>query len=555
MKKKIQKAILLALCTILSLLCIRYITVLASFRNPIISVGSFTIPVLSLQGVLSAFVMLICVCMVFIDCKVGFILALIIIWGVINNNVYGIIKSHSLSPLPGLISALAFLLSIVVVFIFYRRSYRSSQTDFITGLKNRKNFLSTLETKTLLKKNFILAFLEIEDFKQLNDIYGIQAGDYILIKVSERLTQVLDEKCGIFKITGAIFAVIFENTVELEEKIKKIMQIESITFIIPDNMISSGSADHACKITLSLGLAKYPEDSSKSADLVKHADTALAFAKKSGGSRYCFYEKEMGNDEVHQKEAELLIKQAIENDWFYLVYQPQYTIKEKKLRGFETLIRCRKPDGSIVSPAYFIPAAEKTNLILKIDDYVLRRAMKEFKDVLESYNESFILSINVSAKNISSVNFVERIQRILEETNFPPNCLEIEITEYSLAESLNRTINNIQMLRVLGVQIALDDFGTGYTSIAQLLQLPINLLKIDKSLIDNIESNQMNRDLIDSVIYMGHVMNCEVISEGVETEKQLNLLSEHKCDFVQGFVWGKPMSYMDALELLKNQKL
>ena len=142
-----------------------------------------------------------------------------------------------------------------------------------------------------------------------------------------------------------------------------------------------------------------------------------------------------------------------------------------------------------------------------------------------------------------------RVKSILDETAFPPDCLEIEITEYSFSENMETTIQNIRTLREIGVQVALDDFGTGYTSISQLMKLPINLLKIDKSLIDNIESNHNIRDLVDSVIYMGHIMNCEVISEGVENEQQIGVLKERKCDFVQGFVWGKPLSYNDAINL------
>ena len=260
----------------------------------------------------------------------------------------------------------------------------------------------------------------------------------------------------------------------------------------------------------------------------------------------------MQKEQDNQLEAEKLILESIKNDYFYLVYQPQYEISNKKLRGFETLIRCKKPDGTIVSPGFYIPVAERSNLILEIDDYVLKRAMTEFKPILDQLTKKVTISVNVSAKNISKENFAEKIEKLISETEFPSECLEIEITEYSLAESMENTIRNIKQLRAMGVQIALDDFGTGYTSIAQLMNLPINLLKIDKSLIDDIEENQRNRDLVDSVIYMGHIMNCEVISEGVETENQLKLLNEHNCDFVQGYVWGKPMAYDDAIVLSKT---
>ena len=284
---------------------------------------------------------------------------------------------------------------------------------------------------------------------------------------------------------------------------------------------------------------------------VCYAEIALAEARKTQEQKICFYDDSLLNSDFVQKEAEFLIKDAMAHDWFFLVYQPQYITEGKKLRGFETLIRCRKPDGSIVSPAMFIPAAEKTNLITEIDDYVLRRAMTEMKPVLETSGKNFVVSINVSAKNIATENFAQKINQMIEEIQFPAENLEIEITEYSFAESRDITIDNILTLRTLGVQIALDDFGTGYTSIAQLMKLPVSLLKIDKSLIDEIENDPVMSDMVDSIIYMGHIMDCEVISEGVENESQLEILKEHKCDFIQGFVWGKPLPYEEAKALCK----
>lgn len=284
---------------------------------------------------------------------------------------------------------------------------------------------------------------------------------------------------------------------------------------------------------------------------VCYGEIALAEARKTQEQKICFYDDSLLNSDFVQKEAEFLIKDAMAHDWFFLVYQPQYITEGKKLRGFETLIRCRKPDGSIVSPAMFIPAAEKTNLITEIDDYVLRRAMTEMKPVLEASGKNFVVSINVSAKNIATENFAQKINQMIEEIQFPAENLEIEITEYSFAESRDITIDNILTLRTLGVQIALDDFGTGYTSIAQLMKLPVSLLKIDKSLIDEIENDPVMSDMVDSIIYMGHIMDCEVISEGVENESQLEILKEHKCDFIQGFVWGKLLPYEEAKALCK----
>jgi EAL domain-containing protein (putative c-di-GMP-specific phosphodiesterase class I) len=230
------------------------------------------------------------------------------------------------------------------------------------------------------------------------------------------------------------------------------------------------------------------------------------------------------------------------------VFQPQYSTDEKKLRGFETLLRLRDTEENAPSPAEFISAAEKNDLILEITAWVLRNALKTFAPIVKGTDLS--ISINASSKNMESGLFVEEIKEVLEKTGFPAKNLEVEITEYSLLQSFDQTIENIKALRAMGVKVALDDFGTGYSSLSYLEKLPINLLKIDKSLVDDIESNFKSQQFVNAVIYMGHLMGCEVICEGVESEGQLRLLKENKSDFIQGFIWGKPLEYDKARELL-----
>lgn len=543
-----RRIIQLVLCCIGSLICLIGITKLGLSRQQIFQIAGFSLPKVSLQGLLSSITMFCCILMVFIHYSHGSKAATFIIFFSLISSTSAIFRSHSLSALPGVISPIVSLTSILIIYHFYKKSTINSYTDLITGLKNRRKFLEELQDRICSQKEFQIACLEIEDFKQLNDIYGIQVGDYILKECAKELKKSLGKKNSLFKITGAIFTIIFDGECDAEELLFE--AIKPKNFPLPLENDKKTDNHRTTVISFAAGIARYPEHGTDDKQLFKKADIALAYAKKSSVSKLCTYTEELELAEIKQKEAEALIRESLENDYFYLVYQPQFTIADKKLRGFETLIRCKKPDGSIVSPALFIPAAEKSNLILKIDDYVLKRAMKEFKPVLEKKGENYIISINVSAKNIGMEDFSSRVKAIIAETNFPPKCLEIEITEYSLAESLATTIKNINDLRTIGVKIALDDFGTGYTSIAQLMNLPINLLKIDKSLIDNIESNSNIRDLVDSVIYMGHIMNCEVISEGVENEQQIGVLKAHKCDFVQGFVWGKPVSFNDAVNFI-----
>lgn len=509
-----------------------------------IAIGQYLLPVASLQGIISAFILLLCILMVFIHYKIGSKIAVAVIIVSMTNGITQIIQTHALYSLPGIISSTVSLFSIFIIYVFYKRSSIISYTDMITGLKNRRKFIEEISDKLQDKKDFFLACVEVEGFKQINETYGMETGDYILQKTAEHMIRLIGKKTNLYKITGAIFTIVFDTEENARAVLKEITRTETLS--IPLKSAAAAIRDEGIKISLAAGVSRFPEDAGDEQTLMAHADTAMTAAKKLNAEKICFYSSELEVAEKKQREAESLINQALEHDWFYLVYQPQLTLTNRSLRGFETLIRCKRPDGTTVSPADFIPAAEKSNLIIKIDDYVLHHALKEFKPLLEKKHSPYILSINVSAKNIGSPDFAQRIRQLLSESQFPAHNLEIEITEYSLADSLDVTIANIKSLRELGVQVALDDFGTGYTSIAQLIKLPINLLKIDKSLIDDIEVSQTIRDLVDSVIYMGHIMNCEVISEGVENEKQIDVLKKHKCDFVQGFVWGKPMSFNDV---------
>ena len=547
-----RKNLLMLLFTLYGLVCTVGVTRLATISGHIIRYGNFVFPVSSIQGIIAAINSLCCVILVFIDFKKGSKLAMGIMAVSILAALNPIIGSHNLAPLPSVVTSLVSFITVLIIYSFYKKSTINSLTDFITGFPNRRYYVKYLNQQLEAERNFILACIEIEDFKNINDVYGIQAGDYILKEIAPKLKSMLGKGEMLFKITGGIFAMVLDENNYPEEKLKLIIRSEVMT--LPPKHGEAPSIKKTCNVSLAAGVLHVDQNYDKernSSSVLRYAEIALAEARKSSEQKICFYDDSLLNSDFEQKEAEFLIKDAMAHNWFFLVYQPQYITEGKKLRGFETLIRCRKPDGSIVSPATFIPAAEKTNLITEIDDYVLRRAMKEMKPVLEASSQKFVVSINVSAKNIATENFAQKIKQMIDETNFPAENLEIEITEYSFAESRDITIDNILTLRTLGVQIALDDFGTGYTSIAQLMKLPVNLLKIDKSLIDELESDPVMTDMVDSIIYMGHIMDCEVISEGVESESQLEILKEHKCDFIQGFVWGKPLPFEEAKALCK----
>ena len=547
-----RRTLLLVICTIFSITCMIGISRIGSINVTVLRYGSFVLPVVSLQGIIGALNSLSCILLIMIDFKNGSKLAFSLTGLSLTNSLIPILTKHTLSPLPGVVTTLVSLLSIIIIYSFYKKSTINSLTDYITGLPNRRYYVRYVNNRLEAKHPFYMACIEIEDFKNINDVYGIQAGDFILKEIAPKLKIMIGKNDMLFKITGGIFAMILDEESYPEEKLK--LTIRSEVMSLPPKHGEDPSIKRTCNVSLAAGVVHIDQTYDKernSSTVLHYAEIALAEARKSQIQKIVFYDDSLLSQDLEQKEAEFLIKEAMQHNWFYLVYQPQYLTEGKKLRGFETLIRCKKPDGTIVSPASFIPAAERTNLITEIDDYVLRRAMTEMKPVLEASQEKFVVSINVSAKNIATENFAQKIKQMIDETQFPADNLEIEITEYSFAESMDGTIDNILTLRTLGVQIALDDFGTGYTSIAQLMKLPVNLLKIDKSLIDEIESDPAMSDMVDSIIYMGHIMDCEVISEGVENESQLEILKEHKCDFIQGFVWGKPLLFEEAKALCK----
>lgn len=547
-----RKILMLIICTFVNLMLILLVAYIGRAVQVIHFSNGYSFPASSFQGTVQAIFSLICFLLVFIDYKKGRTIAYCLLAVLFVHNVVTMAVTHILTAIPGVMTSFVSFFTVTLLSKFYRKEAENSISDYVTGLYNRRKFVTDAENYVSAKTPFYLANLAVRDFAKVVDSYGLKAGDYVLKVIAERISRRLEKTDIVYRIAGSNFAILFYGQKNPLDIIEELVNIVKEEIVIPMQFSASGKTVASCYPILACGISKYTGMEEDYITVFNQSDLALTHARKSSSQNIIVYDEKMQQEQDNQLEAEKLILESIKNDYFYLVYQPQYEISNKKLRGFETLIRCKKPDGTIVSPVFYIPVAEKSNLILEIDDYVLKRAMTEFKPILDQLAEKVTISVNVSAKNISKENFADKIEKLISETDFPPECLEIEITEYSLAESMENTIRNIKQLRAKGVQIALDDFGTGYTSIAQLMNLPINLLKIDKSLIDDIEENQRNRDLVDSVIYMGHIMNCEVISEGVETENQLRLLHEHNCDFVQGYVWGKPMAYNDAVALSKT---
>ena len=500
----------------------------------------------NVTGIIQAFMALVCVVLVLLNAKVGIVIARIALLISALLMILAMVRSRMLTPLPGAVTILLSLVSCEVIAKQFKRMEMESITDYVTKLINRRGLIRELELEQKDSRHFHMMFLHINNLKVINDNLGYEFGDKALVIVSKRIQSVVGKDTIVSKLDGTEFAIAIPEKEDVKEMAEAIMAEVTKKLVLDCDGVPANFYLRACA-----GVATYPEDTNSILKLLRYADIAMYHASKNSKEKIVYFNKNLESELIRRAQVEEYIQESLKHDYFFLVYQPQYYANSKRLRGFETLIRMKLPDGTNISPGEFIPIAEKTDLIFKIDEYVLRRAMKEFKEDIANTEEKLLLSVNISAKDISSPDFHNKLSRIIEETGFPAECLEIEITEYSLYDSLETTVANISSIREMGAKLALDDFGTGYTSLAQLLNLPFDLLKIDKSLVDNIETSEVSRDFVNLVIYMGHIMNSEVISEGVETESQLQLLKDQNCDFIQGYVWSRPLALRDALEMCR----
>ncbi|MCR4618790.1 MAG: bifunctional diguanylate cyclase/phosphodiesterase [Lachnospiraceae bacterium] len=546
MRPKISKAskISIVICTAI---CVAISIASAFFaRQSSYDFGGFSVPVSAVNGTLQAISFLSCLIMVIVDYKVGTIVSFCVLGVSIIGSLRTILVTKDLGSLPGTINSFMYVATLAIIASQLRKSKIAEVTDKLTGQINRYGFETIIHRKIRSFEKGSIVFLHLQGLTDINTNLGRNSGDFVLKTISSRIDSVIGGIGEAYKLEGSEFAIFVREGNDCEAIVKKLISdIEEK--IVMHGEDTTFNVYVTCKAGIADCISKYVNPDA----LMKNADIAMNHALRSD-VKYCFFNEKIKKLAEREHDVEGYIKDALENKYFYLVYQPQFRLNGKKLRGFEALIRMKLPDGSFVSPSEFIAVAERSDLILKIDCFVLRRAMEEFKDILEKYDNKLILSINISAKDIALPGFADSLIHVIESIGFPKHCLELEITEYSFAKSSETTILNINTLREHDIMFAIDDFGTGYTSLAQLLNLPVNLLKIDKSLIDNICSNEANRDFVNAVIYMGHLMKCEVISEGVEDEKQLALLRELGCDFVQGYVWSKPIDYTSVFEMCRD---
>lgn len=417
--------------------------------------------------------------------------------------------------------------------------------DNITGIQNKKMFIEKFKqliNNSSNKSKLGIIFFDIDNFKNINDSYGHEVGDEILLRLCKRIENILDGRHTFARFGGDEFIIAFSNVInqiEIKDFLDELLLKVRKPFYVDSRKI-------CCSI--SIGVSIYPNDSNRLDILLKTADMAMHTAKEEGKNRYKFFDINILNILKRQSEIEKALRTAIENNEIFMVFQPKISIKDEKVNGFEALVRWVNDELGFISPAEFIPIAESSGLIIDLGKYIIEESFKKCKELYCSTKSKFHIAINISDIQLREEGFISFISEMLEKYNIPPEFIEFEITEGVIMKSVVKNIELLIGLKRLGVSIALDDFGTGYSSLSYLKRLPIDVLKIDKSFVDGIGVDEKSEYIAESIIKLSHSLNLKVVAEGVETKEQLGYLDKMKCDVAQGYYFSKP----EKLEVIKE---
>lgn len=419
--------------------------------------------------------------------------------------------------------------------------------DSLSGLPNRLFMLEELDRFSKSPEGeAAIFFIDMDNFKFINDTLGHKSGDKLIRQVSQKLTTLLPSGGKLFRLGGDEFVYFIKN-LKNRNDVNGIAETIIRKFKQPIRINSSN-----LYVSVSIGIACYPEDGRDTEELLKNADVAMYKSKKAGKGIYTVYNKTMHSALSERMNIDKHLRNALDHDEFLLHYQPQMNLLTGQIDGFEALLRWHNPELGLVSPMMFIPVAEDNRVIIPIGEWALITACAFMKGMHDKGYADCRISVNISVIQLVQEDFVTTVLEILEDTGLAPQYLELEITESIFMESYEPIIDKLEILRSLGVRIALDDFGTGYSSLSYLKQLPISTLKIDKAFIDNLPEETKNCSLTEAIIAIGHKMGLEVVAEGVETYKQLAYLKDSGCDLIQGYFLSRPVTEDEAEALLQR---
>ncbi|MDO9364869.1 MAG: EAL domain-containing protein [Methylotenera sp.] len=423
--------------------------------------------------------------------------------------------------------------------------------DSLTGLPNRYMLNDRLQQcinfADRYKNKMAVAFLDLDQFKLINDSMGHEVGDQLLLIMSQRLSSCIREIDTVVRLGGDEFVILITNIDNVNDISLSMQRI--LSSVAEPCMINE--LDYL--VTCSIGISIYPDDGVEPNALLKNADSAMYKAKKAGRNNYQIYTSELNKALTERVMMEYKLRLAIEHGEFLLYYQPKVDFATGLISGAEALIRWQPPGEELIGPMRFIQIAEETGLIEKIGEWVLTTACKKAKELKEKVGYPFPIAVNVSPRQFRQPNLAKTIKQILETTELDSDCLELEITESTLIDDAAKFIETLHSLKMIGVKLAIDDFGTGYSSLAYLKDFPIDRLKIDKAFVSSLENDPANMAILKAIIVLGQSLGIKVIAEGVETSYQYDYLKLIGCDELQGYYFSKPLPEREFEALVMNQ--
>jgi len=423
--------------------------------------------------------------------------------------------------------------------------------DQLTGTMLRTAFMDRLKI-SIEKANkeglkLSVMFLDVDDFKTVNDMYRHHIGDLFLKKIAARLKSCIRNTDALCRIGGDEFAILLSNLNsinEADEIAQRIIDSFKVPIDISVNKLSS---------SISIGMAIYPDNGIDGETLLKRADVAMYKAKEEGKNSLRHFNKYMIEEIILRNNIKRDLKDALDNEELLLCYQPLIDARTKRVVRFEALIRWKHPKKGIIGPLDFIPATEETKLIIPIGEWVLKNTFMQLKEWHELGLKDFTLSVNASIVQLQKPDFAETVIEMLLDVGISPKYIELEITESVLMNSVYTVANNLNLLRKQGIKVSIDDFGTGYNSLKYIQKFDVDCIKIDRTFVSNI-NNDINKMIIKHIISLGHSINAEIIAEGVETKEQYKYLKKQGCDIIQGYYFSKPLLPEEATRFLEVNK-
>jgi len=415
--------------------------------------------------------------------------------------------------------------------------HKLAHYDPLTNLPNRLLFMERLKQGIVYARrresSLALFFLDLDGFKKINDSMGHTSGDLLLQEVASRLKKNIRESDTVSRLGGDEFTIIIDEYKQISDIIivvNKILKELSLEFKLGERSIY---------ITASIGISIYPDDGHDMSELIKNADISMYAAKENGKNRYEFYNSEMNRKTLERLTLESCLHRAYNEQEFMVYYQPKINLLKNTVDGAEALIRWNHPILGFVSPSQFIPLAEETGMIAQIDEWVLRQVCRDLREWKEKGLASIKISVNISAVQFRDPNLVKILDTLITQDGVIVHSLEMEITESILMHDVKNSLAIMKQLKKMGLSLSIDDFGTGYSSLKYLKQFPVDILKIDKSFIDEISNNADDRMIVKAVIDLAHNLGMEVIAEGVEELEQVEFLLQNGCTKIQGFYFSQ----------------